>query len=1084
VKLLRGQSAIPSTENSQLGPRLALAREFQTLASLHHPNVIEVTDYGFDPESGPYLAMELLEPARTLIEAGNGEPFATKITLLAHLLRALDYLHRRGVVHRDLKPTNVLCSGGTLKVLDFGLAVTPRFEAEELAGTLHYIAPELLQGWPPSVQSDLYAVGVITRQLLTEEVTDGPPQPADDVSTETMPPKHIRGVSPQITVPRGSRTSWKSRIELHSRTQTSAGLPEIVSRLLAPDPMDRYASALDVLYDLNRATDRALRLETTVARESFLQTPEFVGRDEELSRLSAALEAAGTGRGSTWFVSGESGLGKSRLLSELRTLALVRGASVTSGQAVAEGGRFFQMWVPVLRALSLRVDLRDFEASVLKPLVPELATLLSRPIPDAPHLSPKDALSRLFKAIAGLLEMQDRMTVILLEDLQWADVDSLHLLAHLSGRTSQMRLLIIGSYRHDEAPALPDSVPNATLLKLHPLDRNDCIQLTASLSRTLSHEPEVMEYLYRQSEGNVFFLIEIIRELANRAARLDLISQVPRPEHLLTGGIARVVRHRIKQVPEGDRPLLSLAAIAGREVDFSVLRALAPEADLSKWLLRSSNAGILERQAERWRFAHDQLREAILTDIPLDERSRLHGLVAQAIESAYTGSSREAKSASLAYHFELADDAGKTSAYSLQAGDIATRFCAYGESRQHYAAALRAADRLPMTDSNLRNQIDTLLKLVYTRFVSDSPEENFSRMIKARALHDALGDEAHFGHEDKLRLARIESATGRIHFYRGDIAEAINHFRRVLPIAEASGDEELIALPSCLIGTALLVQGNMLKAEPLLGQAVAPLEHLGEPFEWFRAAGYHGASLIATGRYKEGVARLEAVLARAKEIDQPSILSAAYLMRGTSYLLSSDWPLVIENLTEVVDLANETGDKLHMSLAWSGIGWARSHMGSVNEARICRKKGVEIAHALGGRLMLDDWYQAGDAEMSLHAGELDLALHLAEAVVDQSRGACRLFSLGIAERVLGDVLAQYARFSEADGHMRKSIAALEEGGLVLQADWSRAHWAMQLQRRGSEEDARHLFHEAQERLERVGCTFPLSELRRLQAQYG
>jgi ATP/maltotriose-dependent transcriptional regulator MalT len=145
---------------------------------------------------------------------------------------------------------------------------------------------------------------------------------------------------------------------------------------------------------------------------------------------------------------------------------------------------------------------------------------------------------------------------------------------------------------------------------------------------------------------------------------------------------------------------------------------------------------------------------------------------------------------------------------------------------------------------------------------------------------------------------------------------------------------------------------------------------------------------------------------------------------------------------------------------------------------------VDIAQALGGRLMLEDWYQAADAEMSLHAGELDLALHLAEAVVNKSRGAGRLFSLGVAERVLGDVLAQYGHFSEADEHMRNSVAVLEEGGMVLQADWSRARWAAQLRRRGKEDDAQHLFNEVQERFERVGCTFPLSELRRLKAQHG
>jgi serine/threonine protein kinase/tetratricopeptide (TPR) repeat protein len=1088
VKLLRAHRGNRSAGSTQVEPRLALAREFRTLASLHHPNVIEVTDYGFDNESGPYLAMELLEPALTLTDAGNGEPFSAKIKLLAQLLRALAYLHRRGVIHRDLKPTNVLCSGGTLKLVDFGLAVTSRLEGERLAGTLQYFAPELWHGSPPSVRSDLYAVGVIIRQLMAAEVADRRHRFAEEFSTvEIGASDVIGGALPELAAARMGPTEWTPHTPLAATLEgippVPAALLPIMRRLLAPDPEDRYASATDVLHDLNRATGFTFPVETTVTRESFLQAPQLVGRDEELNRLSAALEAAGKGSGSTWLVTGESGAGKSRMLSELRTLALVQGASVTLGQAVAEGGRSFHLWAPALRTLCLRVELSDAEASVLKPLVPELPTLMSRTIPDAAPLRPKDALTRLFKALAGLLQMQDRTTVILLEDLQWADVDSLDLLSHLSALAPQMRLLIVGSYRSQEAPALAGSLPDATQLKLRPLGRQDCARLTASMSESLGMEPEVVEYLYRQSEGNVFFLIEIVRELANRAGRLDLIGKFPVSGDLLTGGIAQVVRRRIQQISREDRALLTLAATAGREVDFVVLRALAPEVDLDKWLLRAFDAGILERQAEQWRFAHDKLRDAILADIPSEESSRAHGSVARAIESVYAGPGREAKSAILAYHSERAGEMEKALTYFLEAGDFATRLCAYGESRKHYAAALRAAGALPMTNANRRNQVDTLLKQAYTCFVSDSAEENFSRMTKARALLDAIGPEAGWGSEDKLRLARIESAIGRIHFYRGDMTEAIRHYRGVLTIADASGDRELAALPACLIGTAFLAHGQALKAEPLLSQAVAPLERLGEPFESFRAAGYHGASLIATGKYAAGIARLDGVLARAKEIGQPNILSAAYLMRGSAYLLSGDWPLVIENLTEVVELANETGDRLHLSLAWSGIGWARSHLGSVDGAKSCRKKGVEIAEALGGQLMLADWYQAGDAEMALHAGEFDFALHLGEALAGNSRAAGRLFSCGIAERVLGEVLAHYARYDEADGHMRNSIAALEEGGLVLQAGWSRARWAVQLRTRGGYDEAQELFREAQGQFERAGCFFPLSELRRLQTQY-
>ena len=102
--------------------RLALTKEFRLLSSLRHPHIIKVLDYGFDDNLTPYYTMELLENPQTILEAGEGLNFGGKWRLIMQLLQALQYLHRRGVLHRDLKPDNVLVVEGQVKVLDFGLA--------------------------------------------------------------------------------------------------------------------------------------------------------------------------------------------------------------------------------------------------------------------------------------------------------------------------------------------------------------------------------------------------------------------------------------------------------------------------------------------------------------------------------------------------------------------------------------------------------------------------------------------------------------------------------------------------------------------------------------------------------------------------------------------------------------------------------------------------------------------------------------------------------------------------------------------------------------------------------------------------
>jgi len=157
-RVLHGSSAAGYTE--------ALAQEFRTLATLRHPHIVSVLDYGFDAERRPYFTMELLEGARPLLPLAASLPHAVQIELLFQLLHALGYLHRRGILHRDLKPSNIQLIGSdhapTLKVVDFGLSsAEDDSNRSRAAGTLSYLAPEIFLGAAASTSSDLYAVGLI-----------------------------------------------------------------------------------------------------------------------------------------------------------------------------------------------------------------------------------------------------------------------------------------------------------------------------------------------------------------------------------------------------------------------------------------------------------------------------------------------------------------------------------------------------------------------------------------------------------------------------------------------------------------------------------------------------------------------------------------------------------------------------------------------------------------------------------------------------------------------------------------------------------------------------------------------------------
>src|SRR5215510_5415468 len=155
--------------SSSVDRRLALAQEFQLLASLRHPYIISVLDYGFDDERFPYFTMDLLDNPVTVSDYARQLPVEGKVNAIFQILQALKYLHRRGIVHHDLKPANILVSDSQLKVLDFGLALARQQEqngARNTSGTLAYMAPEVLRGEPVREPTDLYAVGIIMYELF------------------------------------------------------------------------------------------------------------------------------------------------------------------------------------------------------------------------------------------------------------------------------------------------------------------------------------------------------------------------------------------------------------------------------------------------------------------------------------------------------------------------------------------------------------------------------------------------------------------------------------------------------------------------------------------------------------------------------------------------------------------------------------------------------------------------------------------------------------------------------------------------------------------------------------------------------
>ena len=1079
---------------ADLDLRLALAREFQTLASLHHPNVIRVQSYGFDEGHGSYFTMELLENSLSILRAAESASTEGKVLLIAQLLRALSYIHRRGVLHRDIKPGNVLVVRGEVKLLDFGIAAE-KTESTQLAGTLQYMAPELMEGASPSTASDLYAVGLILHQVLTGHLpladhaaleTTGVQEAARSLDSFTMEEPSAAHPKDEASLTAFSLTSAFGKLDsdlsigaspTELRIEIEGPLGDVVRKLLRYRSEERYQDADDVLRDLGLAIGMEIPVETAETRESFLRATLLIGRDDELAELRRRLDETQQHRGGAALVGGESGVGKSRLLSELRTLALVHGFWVAEGQSVTDSGTLYQEWIPLLRALCLRVDVTDSEASLLKLLIPDVGELLARPVADPPTVKPEEMQGRLTAILRSLLGKIRRPLLVILEDLHWARTESLALLATICRDIATLPVMIVGTFRSDEQPDLPQRLPQMSPLLLRRLGHSQIAQLSVSMLGDVGQKPELVDYLERQTEGNVFFLVEIVRALADDVGGLRLIGQGTLPDMLLTTGIERIVERRLEHVKPIYRPALAFAATLGRKLDLRAMEQAFPDIAIRSLLLQCANAAVLESQGADFRFAHDKLRETILRKLDAQTQSTLHLQVAEALESVHQGEDRAELCAQLAFHFARGHKPERAYDYYVQAGDRAAKFGLLSEARLHYREALRALDQLPQDLQRKRERIDLIFKLMQSSFVSDPLEQQLQRAKLAQETLDSIGPAHTLERQDRLRQVRIDYYTGRAYYYVGQTGEAIRRYKRVLPLAQEFGDAELTATPAAVTGQALLTQGYSRQAYEMLSSAIVPLRQTGNELEAVRTQIFASLAEVFMGKYKAGLSRLDETCARAKAMNLPQLIFVAKLLQTIGHRVGMDWASMLVEIRPIAIAVDKMGERAYGAVARSLAAWAHAHLGQMNEAKAERDRALLLSRESGGRYMAADWFHASDAEIAYLDGRYKDAVSIAQTVIESSSQVGLPISWGTALRNLAAAQAQLgAPSADVDAAMTESLRVFALGDLEMDAAQTYLLWGEVCHRRGEPERGAELIEEARKRFVAGCCDAALLEL--------
>jgi PAS domain S-box-containing protein len=690
------------------------------------------------------MELVLEDPGGEPLDRLLGKPM--EVTQFLHialpLVTAIGQMHERGLIHKDIKPANVLVdpTRGRAWLTGFGIASRlPREHRapeppEVIAGTLAYMAPEQTGRMNRSVdsRSDLYALGVTFYEMLTGALPFMAADPMEwvhcHIARQPVPPEErVAGIPDRLSA--------------------------IVMKLLAKTAEARYQTAAGLAVDLRRclvaweATGRIepFPLGSEDASDRLVIPERLYGREREIEALVAAFErVVAQGTPGLVLVSGFSGIGKSSVVNELYKVLVPPRGLFAAGKfdQYAQNipyATLAQAFQSLVRHVLSRSDsevscwcdsLREAlgpNGQLIVNLIPEMELLIGKQSP-VPELAPRDAQNRfqqVFRRLIGVFARPEHPLALFLDDLQWLDAATLTLLADLVTRPEVGSLLLVGAYRDNEVGPSHPLVQTLGAIReagapvhdivLSPLSREEVGRLVAdTLHCGPEHAEPLAQLVHEKTGGNPFFAIQFLMMLGDEllltydAQAGDWTWDVHRIRAKgYTDNVVDLMVGRLNRLSDQTREALKELACLGNAVEIATLKVLHghSEQEAHGGLWEAVRAGLVFHQDGSYKFLHDRIQQAAYSLIPDDHRAATHLRIGRALLAGMTPDDLDQHLFDVANQFNRGialvvdrDEKAQVATIDLRAGRKAKGSAAHESARVYLAAGMALLDDEDWTD--------------------------------------------------------------------------------------------------------------------------------------------------------------------------------------------------------------------------------------------------------------------------------------------------------------------------------------------------------------------------------------------------